>query len=400
MTATETIHGLSLEQCAQIMAKDGALKAQYGERDYKPHFTQFLAAQNLDESQWAQAWNGWWTRMEADPSGQLHAKFAMIQQKQMASAHFADVKDASQDVKGGMTLDMYARTSAHAAGGGDLNAFLAEHNITQETWQSAQREWNAAMGADTNHHITTQYGQLYAKYTPGFEQQMQGQVAGIMAANYAERQQAADQDDEEDADYTVEQAIAELGSPKKSERWTATRHVATFWDIGEKNDPALNQAAKKSIDIMIECLEQHDEFTVSDAESSAEMLQLYATEGFLADKASDAHHALSVCLARGKEKLATLKAAFAPIADKAVPERVTMQSQIQDYTSLVESLEEVLADWEENLQSSASNAHSEPPVQSSGHNEVGSAIEPSGDDFMSLLRRLPIIGDIMRALGL
>ncbi len=54
----EQIHGLTLQTCAEIMARDGELKAQYGERDYKPHLHQFLASQGIDENTWAHSWNG------------------------------------------------------------------------------------------------------------------------------------------------------------------------------------------------------------------------------------------------------------------------------------------------------------------------------------------------------
>ncbi len=391
----DAIHGLTMKDCAEIMSKDGELKAQYGERDYKPHLDQYLAGRSVDQNTWAQAWNGWWERMEADPSGQLHAKFSMMQQELTMKAHMADVPDASQDAKEGVTLDVYAQIMAKIAGGEDADAVLGAQGIPMDQWQRAQEAWNAAMAADTDHHLTTQYGMLYAKYTPGFQQQMQDQTAAIMAQRHAERAEGVD--DEPEVEYTFEDAVAELDSPKPNTRWTAAHHVANFWDIGDRDeDPRLNDAAKKTIPLMIDCLEHHDEFTASDAESLARDLCTFASEGFLGAQADDAKHAMEMCLGRAQEKLATLKAAFAPIADKAVPERVRMQASIQDYTSLTEELEEMVSEWDENLGEA-------PAPSASSASSGGAALATSGGGgggFLDVLKRLPVIGAILRMLGL
>ncbi|MEM9071414.1 MAG: hypothetical protein AAGE52_23105 [Myxococcota bacterium] len=392
-----------MRDCAEIMSKDGELKAQHGEPAYKPLFQQYLAQRGIDENTWAHAWNGWWTRMESDPSGQLHAKFAMLQQELTMQAHFADVPDASQDAKEGVTLEMYAKIMAGIAGGKDAQAEIAANGLTWDQWQRAQAAWNQAMAEDVNHHLTTQYGQLYAKFTPGFQQQMQGQVAGIMAAEHARRENASMEDDEPDEDYTFEMAMQELSSPKPAVRWTAAHHVANFWDIGDRaSDPRLDQAAKQAIDVMMECLERHDEFTVSDAESLAGDLFMFAAEGFLGDRADDVKHMMELCLGRAQDELAKRKAAFAPIANKAVPERVKLQSAIQDYTSLVDELTEKIAEWDDNLgepQAAVASGGSAPSM--GGAPASSGAIQPSGGGgFLDMLKSLPIIGNILRALGL
>ena len=92
--------------------------------------------------------------------------------------------------------------------------------------------------------------------------------------------------------------------------------------------------------ILIEMIEQHDEHTTSDAENGIRKLW------DLEVKNDDVRGAVGRCLNRAREKLATLQAAFAPIQNQTVPERVTLQSGIQDYTSLVETMEDYLArDW-------------------------------------------------------
>ncbi len=398
----ERIHGLSLEDCAAIMAKHSALQAQYGEPAFKPHFLQFLASRNTDENTWAHAWNGWHTRMESDPSGQLYGHFSTLQRKYVAAAHTADIPDASQQEKAGVSLEKYAKIMAEIAGGGDASMILAKNGILAEAqWQQAQAEWNAAMAADVNHHLTTQYGELYAKHSPGFQQKIEAQTAGIMADHYAER--AAGIDDEPEKEYTFDEMVQEMQSPKPQTRWTAAHHVCNAWDVGERNDPALDSAARRAYNLCLECCEQHNEFTVSEAEASAEDLKMFAAEGFLTpEQASDAEGAIGRCLGRGREQLATLQAAFAPIANKAVPERVKMQSQIQDYTSLVETLSEILEEWNDNY--SAPSASPAMPSFGGGAPSAPTGIQPAnggGDGgILELLKSLPVIGNILRMLGL
>lgn len=396
----EQIHGLSMRDCAEIMAKHTALTAQYGEPAFKPHFRSYLGRRGLDENRWAQAWNGWWTRMESDPSGQQHAKFASMQQQLMTEAHMADVPDASQDAKEGVTLDTYAKIMAKIAGGEDANALLAAHGLNMGQWQRAQQAWNSAMEADVNHHLTTQYGSLYAKYTPGFQANMEAQTAAIMAAEHAER--AAGRPDEPEKEYTFADMLREMEDPTPATRWSAAHHVCNAWDVGDHDDPSLHAAAKRAYTLLIECVERHDQFTVSEAEAAAGDLKMFAAEGFLSpSEASDAKGALARCLARGQEHLANLRAAFAPIQDKAVPERVKMQSAIQDYTSLTEELGETLEEWDENYSAQAPVPRPSAISMESGRpTSVATQRAEEGGGFLDLLKKLPIIGPLLRMLGL
>ena len=396
----EQIHGLSMRDCAEIMSKDGELKAQHGEPAYKPHFHQYLAARGIDENTWAHSWNGWWTRMQSDPSGQLHAKFSTMQQQLTMQAHMGDVRDMSQDAHEGVTLDTYAQVMAKIAGGEDANAVVAAAGLSMDQWQKGNAAWTAAMSADTDHHITTQYGTLYAKYTPGFQQNMEDQVAAIMAQDHAER--AAGRPDEPEKEYTFADMLREMDDPTPNTRWTAAHHVCNTWDIGDKSDPALDAAAKKAYGLLNECLEQHNEFTVSNAESAARDLTTFAAEGFLSpEQAADSKGNMERCLGRAREQLATVEAAFAPIRDKAVPERVRMQSQIQDYTSLVEELTEMISEWDDNYSAPSAGGVAAAASMASGGGG-GAAIQPTSDGggILDILKQLPIIGNILRALGL
>ncbi len=400
----DAILGVSLDTAAEIMSKHGALRAQHGEANFEPYFNQLLAQKGINHNTWAEAWNGWFARMQADPSGQLTASFSTMQRKYQMQAHMADIPDASQDQKAGVSLDLYAKMMAKIAAGGDANALLAENGLNMPQWQDAQKGWNDAMAADVNHHLTSQFGTLYAKHTPGFDQQLEAQTAAIMAADHAER--AAGRPDEPEVEYTFADMVRELDDPTPNTRWSAAHHVFNRWDIGNRSDHALKSAATKAYSLALECVEQHNEFTVSNAESLAGDLSLLASEGFLtAQQADDAQGDLSRCLGRAEDRLRTLLIAFEPIRNKAVPERVQMQSQIQDYESLVETLTDLIEDWEDNFSPPESAVTSSAPRSASPNQPAAStAMQPQSsggaDDIISILKRLPLIGNILRALGL
>jgi hypothetical protein len=410
MMEQEQIHGLTLRHCAEIIAKDGALRAEHGERGYKPYLHQFLATKGVDENTFAHAWNAWHARMESDPSGQLYAKYSTMQGEFMQQVAFADVPDMTQDAKGGVTLDAYAEISAGIAGGKDYTALLQKHGLDHARWQQAQSAWTAAMAADVNHHITTQYGQLYAKYTPGFQQNMEASTASIMAANYAERTMGLD--DEPEREYTFDDMLGEMQSNARPTRWKAAHHIMNRWDIAgsmERAAPTLAQPIKRAYELAHECIESHDEFTVSDAEALSEDLQMLASEGYMsAAMSSDSQGAIGRCLSRGQDHLGTLRAGFAPIADKAVPERYKMQSAIQDYESLTETLAEILEEWEDNYRApeaaqpaQGQQPFGQQPSPSMAHSQsLAHATPAQSNGLLDILRKLPLIGNLIRLLGL
>lgn len=416
MLEDQKIHGLSLRDCAEIMAQDGALKAQYGERHYKPHLNQYLATKGVNEQIYAHAWNAWHTRMESDPSGQLYARFSTMQQSAMQRAHMADVPDMTTDRRAGVSLESYAAIMAGIAGGKDYTTLLQEHGIDTAQWQQAQNEWTAAMAADVNHHITTQYGQLYAKHTPGFQQNMEAQTAGIMSGRYVERSMGLTPDEPEQ-EYELEHMIADMQSQMPRKRWEGAHHIMNQWDIAgptARVAPPLVEAIQKAYTLSIEALEQHDEHTTSEAEALAEDLLMLASQGYLnAMMASEATGAMQRALNRAKERHWNLRSAFDPIANQAVPERVKLQSAIQDHESLIETLRETLEEWGEAFvpsggQQQASASESE---ASSGPFPNSTASAPSAEHtvnvgtaqavgLMATLRQLPVVGDLIRMMGL
>jgi hypothetical protein len=348
----EAIHGVTIEVMAETMSKHNELRAQHGEPGFKSHFHGYLLTRGIDENTWANAWNGWHARMDADKTGGLWGKYHAIESELSRKAHFGDVEDMSQQERGGLTLDMFAKLSAQIAQpGADFAAVLAQHGVGVDLWNTGRTAWNDAMAQDTLHKITTQFGALYAKHNPAHAAMMQAHIGQAMANRGA----SSSQEDEEEEEYTAEKALGELASKVPATRWKAAHLLAQKIQTELASDPPRKRAAMACVPVLIEALERHDKETVSSAESAAR--DLVELEQFT----DDAKGAIARCLARGQDHLANVQAAFAPIKDKNVPERVYLQSEIQDYTSLTETLTEILGEWDEKAgeaRNSAGNATS------------------------------------------
>jgi hypothetical protein len=332
----DAIHGVTINKMAELNAKYSELKTKYGDQQGQTAFERYLQTEGLDLNVYAHAWNGWWARFSADPTGRLQAQYHMIEQQLMLQIHHGDVRDMSLDVQEGATLDQYVKIALEMGRPGADAEQIARANGLDgvDQWQRVNAAWSAAMGADTTGKIATQYGVLYQKYAgPAFQQQMFEQTAAAVAS--AHRQEVVDEPEEE---ITPEMVLDRLRSPRRREKWDAARRLAHLADLAGEDDRAPYMVC---VPVLVEILERHDDDTVSDAEDAARRLL------DLGQRNEEVRYAMSVCLNRAREHLDTLHAAFAPIQHRNVPERVTLQSRIQDYTSLVETLDGYLAEWEE-----------------------------------------------------
>jgi hypothetical protein len=325
----DAIYGVTMEMLADIFSKDGELRAKHGEKLGREEFERYLASKGLDWNVWAMAHNAWHDRFRADPTGRSEAQFHMMLSQRTARAHFGDVRDMSADREEGITLDTYAQiTVAVSRVGTNIDELVRQHGLTDVAhWQRANAAWTKKMGEDTTHALTMQYGQLYQKYAgPSFQEQMLDQTAGILAAANAPQ----DVVDEPEEELTPQLCLEKMKSPSRNERWRYARHYAHMADLG--NVPDKRAAIATVEPILLEMIERHDEHTTSDAEDGARKLW------DLEVRSDDFRGAVGRCLNRAREKLQSLRAAFAPIQDQAVPERITLQSRIQDYESLVETM--------------------------------------------------------------
>lgn len=345
----DAIYGVTKELLAETMGKDGEIRAKFGAREAEGEFDAYLASKGLDRNTWALAHNGWLDRFRADPTGRAEAEFHVLLQQESQKAHFADVRDMSQDTVEGITLDQYAQiVVAVSRRGADADAIVRQFGLQDvEHWQRANAAWTAKMGADTTHALTMQYGQLYQKHAgPQFQEEMVAQTAAILAKSNEPR----DVVDEPEVELTPELCLEKMKSPSRNERWRYAYLYANMADLG--NVPDKPAAVRAVSPILLEMIERHDEDTTSDAERG--ITRLWDLEV----KNDDVRGAVARCLSRAQEKLTSLQAAFAPIRDQAVPERLVLQSKIQSYTSLVETMQDYSArDWtRENVEALPSTA--------------------------------------------
>jgi hypothetical protein len=340
----DTIAGITLDLLAEITVKYGALRAQYGEPAFKPHFEAWLTSKGTNEYNYSQAHNGWLARFRSDPTGQLEADFHRKVSQGTAAAHFGDVRDMSQDVLEGVTLDIYAQVAVQMSKpGADPEAVARQFGLQGIAhWQAANGAWMAAMSRDTSLRLSTQYGLLFQKHAgPAFQEQMRNQIAAQNTAAQERRESARAAPPP--ADLTNDQLIATLQSGTKREQWDATTELTRRYDRGNKADPEI-QKCRAAIPYLIAMIERHDEDDTNRAEWAAKMLI------DIGERNDDVKGAITRCKNRGEEALANLRLAFAPIADKAVPERLNMQMKIGGYESMIGEMKSILEGWSPHVQ--------------------------------------------------
>jgi hypothetical protein len=351
----EALFGITKDALAEILTKHGELKAQFGEAQAEGAFASYLGNRGMNRDQWAHAHKAWHERFRTDPTGRAQAEFHMMLQQMSQKAHFGNVRDMSQDAQEGISLDQYAQiVVAISRQGADAHAIVTKFGLRDVAhWQRANDAWTAKMSQDTTHKLTMQYGQLYQKYAgPQFQAEVVQQTAAILA----DANRPRDVVSEPEVELTPELCLSKLQSQSRNERWKYVGLYANMADLGNVPDKAA--AIRTLTPHLMEMIERHDETTTSDAEKAVRKLW------DLEVRNQEIPGAIQRCLGRAREKLQSQQAAFAPIQNQAVPERVFLQSSIQDFTSLVETMQEYAAnDWS---------------PQAGGSNDGGFAHAPQG----------------------
>jgi len=329
----DAIYGVTIETLAEITAKMTELRAQYG--DERTELNRWLASRGLDWDTYARANNAWQTRFQADPSGRTEAQFHMLLQEAVGRAHLGDVRDMSQDAVEGLTLDRYAQAAvAISRSGASPDDVARQFGLRDgKHWEQTNQAWVAKMRQDGA--LTAQYSQLYKKHAgPAFQEEM----LAATAAALAQANKPRDRVDEPEEVLTPELCIQKMQSPSRNDRWRSANHYAHMIEFNQVPDRAAALAIVTPV--LFEMIERHDDDSISDAGIGARRLW------DLGNRSDDLRSAIGRCLNRAQEKLASLEAAFAPIQDKRVPERIPMQTRIQGYRSLIRTLIEYRdEDW-------------------------------------------------------
>lgn len=348
----ESYAGFDLDELAEALAQLTTLRTQHGEKQGGVEFDRWLATKGRTHRDYDKAYAAWWERFDADPTGQLMARFHRINSEYVQRLNYADAPDRRGEVREGVSLDDYARIAValSKAAAGDQERVLRQNGIPSlAKWAKVNEAWAAAMkeGGPTG-ELIVQYGALYAKHAgPGFADAQEAQVARALAEHKGD---AAPRPATPPAPPTLDAQRARLADPAPRERFGAAREIlrqCDLWAGPGRRDPkdpkaslCQEQALRKDVlPVVVDAIEHHDDDTISYATN---MLDFLDDLGLKDDELE-----MSVTRARKRiaSRLATLQASFAPIKDKAVPERIVLRTRIDEHAAALEELDRALAGW-------------------------------------------------------
>ncbi|HEX4498481.1 MAG TPA: hypothetical protein VIE43_22585 [Thermoanaerobaculia bacterium] len=348
---TEVLAGFDLDLLAKALCQLTTLRTQYGEKDGKFRFDAWLKNQGSARPQFDASYGAWWRRFKADSTGQLEARFNLLNSKCANEANFGDVPSHAKEVREGITLEQYAKISVALSRkpGAGLDKVLRQNGIDSPSrWQRVNEAWGKAMHDDATLGLVQQYAALYQKYAgPAFEKEQQDKTAAILAAHNRE---ASPPPPPRTGPLTLADLQPKLGARSPAERWSAARQIAlqcSLWsgparkDAGDPRAPYCSSQAlhQRLLPVILDAVDHHDDDTLN---YGTNMLDL---AGELGLKDATFKAAVERALKRDQDRLTALEAAFAPIQNKAVPERVALRSKINGYQAAVRDFKAALADW-------------------------------------------------------
>ncbi|MBL8112266.1 MAG: hypothetical protein JNK60_05240 [Acidobacteria bacterium] len=346
---TESYNGFDIARMAEATARLTTFRTQHGEAKGNQVFADWLSGQGLTDAGYREAWNLWWERFRADPTGQLEARFHRINSEWVQQLNYGDVKDRRQEKKEGVSLDTYAQIAVALTRmpGAKLDDVLKKHGVKGTAqWQKASEAWGKAMREDGA--LVQQYAALYQKYAgPQYAAERDAVVANAAAqtGNHPAATPAA-----KAAPETLEQVVARMNASQGRDRMDAAReyaHACDLWSGPARKDPKDPRAPlctpdvlkKDLVPVILESLDRADDRTLGYAVNLLRYMES------LKLKEERQKLTLTRVRNRAKDRLDTLEKSFAPIQDKAVPERVLLRQKIDDTASALADLESALAKW-------------------------------------------------------
>jgi len=347
----EAYHGFDLDRLAEANAVLVTLRTQHGEAQGKVAFDAWLAERHLTRAAYDASWAAWWERFRADATGQLEARFTRINAEYSQRLNFAEAKDRRQETREGVTLDTYARIAVALTRlpGSDTEKVLHQYGVRDRAhWQKVNEAWGQAMKEDTSFALVQQYGALYQKYAgPQFTAEQDAVTANALA-----RHQAAPSAAPAATPHAGSQdLVARLAAADPRTRWEAARALArdcSLW-IGPgrraPGDPRAARCARETLEgkllpAILDAIDHFDDDTIA---YGTNMLDFLPELGLESDSAK---LAVGRALNRAAARLTVLEDAFAPIRDKAVPERIVLRAKIDGYSAAVRDLRRALDGWD------------------------------------------------------
>lgn len=417
----ETRNGYSLADCAEIMLCMTELKTEHGEPGYRPPFQQFLRSKGLTEDGWAHVYNDWYQVIQADPStgAKFNAYMAQVRQRQLISKQ-PNVSGASMD---GLSLEAYAKISAQSQSGAVIEQLVAAEGLTMEQWQRGQAAWGNRMGqCSPTDPIILQYGQLYQRWAPNHHASMEAATERILSDAAAKEGRGGGMSKALD----MNNAHEFFDHQDVRVRARGAREMIRVWELGwEHRDAKMRQLTQRAFDEAVRILSQgagadaaglmalnqladavdiHTWSAMVEQEwtqqGSADLvfgpLKDLAGEQFMTPQQNNAaQDAIRQAIQRLQPREQRVQQLFSATRDEL--KRTQLRSLVDDYRETLSDMREALEDWSYDEPAAAPSSAAPSPVNQSLTPPAASA---PADGFLAMLKALPIIGPILRALGL
>lgn len=426
----EKRNGYSLADCAEILAAHQDLRTEHGEPGFQPHFQQFLRSKGLTETSWASVWNDWNEVTQADAAlgAKFHTYMAQVRQRRL----MANQPNVAGDAMEGVTLEQYAKISAQVQTGAAIEGLVAGEGLTMEQWTAGQGAWAAKMGTvSPTDPLIIQYGQLYQKYAPNHQAMME-------ASTQAALEDAANRDGRGGGmskELTLDNADEFFGHDDIRVRARGAREMIRIWELDEDGRNARCRAlTQKAFDEAVAILNDGaGSRGVLDLSGSTDDMDIHgwsaafegeqteqgtsdlvhgslkdlAGESFMTPAQNDtAQAAVRQAIERLKPRAAKVEELFEAAVDES--KKVHLRQLVDDYRETLSDLEETLEDWdydepeeEDETEEGASTPPSAPSTAGPTSMPAPISKPPSTDEgILGILKGLPVIGDILRALGM
>jgi hypothetical protein len=342
----ESANGIGVELLAELLARQQAFRTRAGEKQGAADFEALLAERGLTKRQYDMAYAAWWERFKADPTGRLEADFHTREAEWSRKLNFGDVPDLTQTAREGVTLERYAMIVVALTKPGAKPEVVVKAAGFKDMahWDRVNKAWGLAMGQDTSMRLVVQYGELYKKFAgPAFEAEQKQKLAETLAEGNRRTAGAATTTRPAAPDHSVEGLTKQLDSADREERWDAARWMALLHCRARSVKPADSATAARCaavVPVLVDMLDHHDDGNIHHASDAATQL-----EGMVGGRTFQTKIAVERALNRARARLEVLRLSFAPIRDKAVPERITLQTRIQEYEALERQLDRALEAW-------------------------------------------------------
>jgi hypothetical protein len=326
----------------------------------------------------------------------------------------------------GVSLEAYAKISAKLQTGAVVEQLVAAEGLSMDQWQRGQAAWVDRMGKSSpTDPLIVQYGQLYQKWSPNQQASMEAATAAILAEHAEKEGRGGGMS--EALDLANADAFFSHGDVRVRAR--GVREMVRIWELQEDQrvDPRmrrLTQAAyDEAIRILVDgagadrpgfealtqapsTLDIHAWSALADQEEAQQgtadvvygPLKDLAGEGFMTPQQNDAaRQAVQQAVSRLARRSERVTQVLAEVTDELM--RTQARSLADDYRETLDDMREALDEWEHVGPQPAAAPAATPQAAPSPPASDLAAPRPE-EGILALLRSLPIIGPILRLLGL